>query len=92
MNVTPGEWKASHPLDNITYIGNQDGTIAKVQWFEGIPLEEQEANANLFTTSNAMYEALVAVLKEELFWEAVRLSEKTKQLVINAITKAEGRA
>ena len=41
------EWRASHPLDNTTYIGTQKGTIAKVEWFGGITIPEQKANAGL---------------------------------------------
>ena len=62
MNITPGEWKASHPLDNIAYFGNQEGTIALIQWFAGIPVKEQKANAQLIASAPDVYEALKTII------------------------------
>ena len=68
MEITPGIWKASHLLDNITYLGNSDGTIAKIMWLAGIPSSEQKANAERMVKAVNSYDAM----KEEL--EEVRVT------------------
>lgn len=87
LNYTRGEWKVSHPLDNITYLGTQEGTIAKVQWHAGIPIPEQKANAQLISAAPDLYEACEMALK----YFGKKEFPKTHSILTKALAKAEGR-
>ena len=94
MEITPGIWKASHLLDNITYLGNSDGTIAKIMWLAGIPSSEQKANAERMVKAVNSYDAMYdALLDIKLIWTLgnIRLPAVALDKIDTALDKAEGK-
>ena len=93
MEYTEGEWKASHPLDDIAYFGNKEGTIARIQWFAGIPVKEQKANIQLIATTPDMYEALKAIddYLSAPYPKNMPLKQIAADKLVSALAKAEGK-
>jgi len=87
MEYTKGEWKVNKFPDTRILIVAPPAEICTMIYEKLV--SEAEANAHLIAAAPDMYEALKAVMKEEIFWEDVKLTTATVQSVSKALAKAE---
>lgn len=101
MKYTKEDWKASHPLNDVTNIITPERLLARVQWGASVEVEEQKANANLIVASPLMYEALYDAWEMLSYWVANFEDDEHKvlcaetrnkvEVIRQALTKAEGK-